>query len=180
MLCMMAGNVWLGAYGRRFDKKTLGAWLCAITAVSFAAFFILPVDNFGLLLAVNAVGCLAMGPTSALVWAMYADVADYGEWKFNRRSTGLVYSASLFALKTGIMIGGFVLPLFLDRFGFVRNAVQTATAVLGIKLAFSLAPGLFAGLKALALVIYPLNQRTVDEIEQELAARRGAPAAAGA
>lgn len=176
MLCMMAGNVWLGAYGRRFDKKTLGAWLCVITAVSFAAFFILPVDNFGLLLEVNAVGCLAMGPTSALVWAMYADVADYGEWKFNRRSTGLVYSASLFALKTGIMIGGFVLPLFLDRFGFVRNAVQTATAVLGIKLAFSLAPGLFAGLKALAFVIYPLNQRKVDEIERELAARRNAPA----
>jgi GPH family glycoside/pentoside/hexuronide:cation symporter len=180
MLSMMLGCVCLGAFARKLDKKTLGAWLCVVTAISFGVFFVLPVDNFGLLLAVNAVGTFCMGPTSALVWAMYADVADYGEWKFHRRSTGLIYSASLFALKTGIMIGGFVLPLFLDRFGFVRNVAQTATALLGIKLAFSLAPAAFAGLKGLAFIIYPLNQTKVDEIERALAARRGdaAPAVA--
>ena len=116
----------------------------------------------------------AAGPTSALTWALYGDVADYGEWKFGRRSTGLVYSASLFAIKTGLLVGGFLLPLFLDRFGFVRNAAQTATALLGITLAFSIAPGLFALLKAGALLIYPLDQKRVDAIEQELASRRAA------
>jgi GPH family glycoside/pentoside/hexuronide:cation symporter len=69
-------------------------------------------------------------------------------------------------------VGGFLLPLFLDHFGFVRNAVQTATALLGITLAFSIAPGLFAFLKAGALLIYPLDQKRVDEIEVALAARR--------
>ncbi|HYD82849.1 MAG TPA: MFS transporter, partial [Opitutus sp.] len=116
MLAMMLGTTCLGVFARKLDKKTLAAWLSAITGVSFIAFFFLPVDNFWLLVGVNAVGTFCMGPTSALVWAMYADVADYGEWKFNRRSTGLVYSASLFALKTGIMLGGFILPLFLDQF----------------------------------------------------------------
>jgi GPH family glycoside/pentoside/hexuronide:cation symporter len=109
---------------------------------------------------------------------MYADVADFGEWKFHRRSTGLVYSSSLFALKTGIMVGGFVLPWFLARFGFVRDVAQTVTALLGIKLAFSLAPGFFAALKAATLLAYPLKQSRVDEIEQALAARRAAPAGA--
>jgi len=42
----------------------------------------------------------------------------------------------------------------------------------GITLAFSIAPALFALLKAVALMIYPLNQKRVDEIERELAARR--------
>lgn len=180
MLSMMLGCVCLGAFARKLDKRKLAAWLSATTAVAWIAFYFLPPDNFTLLLIVNALGTFAMGPTSALVWAMYADVADYGEWKFNRRSTGLVYSASLFALKTGIMIGGFVLPFFLDRFGFVRNVAQTATAILGIKLAFSIMPGLFAGLKAAALLVYPLNQKKVDEIERELAARRTTPAPAGA
>ena len=32
---------------------------------------------------------------------MLADVADYGEWKFNRRTTGLCFSASVLAQKLG-------------------------------------------------------------------------------
>lgn len=139
-------------------------------------FFVLPTDNYWLLVLVNACGTFCMGPTSALTWAMYGDVADYGEWKFGRRSTGLVYSASLFSIKTGIMVGGALVPVFLANFGFIPNVAQTATAVLGITLAFSLMPGLFAILKGAALWIYPLDQRRVDEVEQVLALRRGSEA----
>jgi GPH family glycoside/pentoside/hexuronide:cation symporter len=172
MACMMLGTACLGLFARMADKRSLAALLSLITGVSFASFYLLPPDNFGLLLAVNAVGTFCMGPTSALVWAMYADVADYGEWKFGRRSTGLVYSASLFALKTGTMIAGWLLPWFLDHFGFVRNVEQTASAVLGITLAFSLMPGALALLKAATLWLYPLNQTKVDLIERELRERR--------
>jgi hypothetical protein len=40
-----------------------------------------------------------------MAWATYADVADYGEWKFGRRTTGLVFSAAQFAQKFGLTIG---------------------------------------------------------------------------
>jgi GPH family glycoside/pentoside/hexuronide:cation symporter len=175
MLSMMLGSGALGTVAHRIDKKYLAAALSALTGVSFLIFYFLPPDNFWLLLTVNALGTFCMGPTSALVWAMYADVADYGEWKFHRRSTGLVYSASLFALKTGTMIAGFLLPLLLDQFGFVRNAAQTATALIGINLAFSIVPGVLALCKAATLLLYPLNQRKVDEIESALKERRVAP-----
>jgi GPH family glycoside/pentoside/hexuronide:cation symporter len=135
-------------------------------------FYFLPIDQFGWLVAVNAVGYLCMGPTSALTWALYGDVADYGEWKFRRRSTGLVFSASLFSIKTGIMVGGFLLPLFLASFGYVKDAEQTPKALLGITLAFSIVPGVIALLKAGALLIYPLSQKRVDEIERGLTSRR--------
>ena len=39
-------------------------------------------------------------------------------------------------------------------------------ALLGIAIAFSIGPALFALLKAVALLIYPLNQKRVDEIER--------------
>jgi len=173
-LGLVLGTACLGPIARKIDKKYYAATLSAITGLCFVAFYFLPKDNYPLQLALNAVAQFCAGPTSALTWALYGDVADYGEWKFGRRSTGLVYSASLFAIKTGLLVGGFLLPFFLDQFGFVRNATQTATALLGITLAFSLAPGLFALLKAVALLIYPLNQKRVDEIERELAARRAA------
>jgi GPH family glycoside/pentoside/hexuronide:cation symporter len=54
----------------------------------------------------------------------------------------------------------------------VKNAEQTPRALLGITLAFSLVPGFIALLKAVALLIYPLNQKRVSQIERELAARR--------
>ena len=50
--------------------------------------------------------------------------------------------------------------------------MQTPRALLGIALAFSIVPGFIALLKAAALFIYPLNQKRMDEIEQELNARR--------
>jgi GPH family glycoside/pentoside/hexuronide:cation symporter len=176
MLAQILGTAALGFIVRRVDKKKLAAALSWTTGASFAVFFFLPADQYWLLVGINALGTFCMGPTSALTWAMYGDVADYGEWKFGRRSTALVYSASLFSIKTGIMIGGTLVPLFLGLFGFVRNEAQGSQAILGITLAFSLAPGLFAILKGIALWIYPLDQRRVDEIEQGLAARRAAGA----
>ena len=126
-----------------------------------------------LMIALNMLAQLCAGPTSALTWALYADVADYGEVKYGRRSTGLIYSASLFSIKAGILIGGFLVPLFLARFGYVKGVeTQTARALMGIAIAFSIGPALFALLKCVALMIYPLNQKRVDEIERELAARR--------
>jgi len=176
-LGLVLGTAGLGSIARKIDKKYYATALSTITGLCFASFFFLPKDAFGLQLALNALAQFCAGPTSAITWALYGDVADYGEWKFGRRSTGLVYSASLFSIKTGIVVGGFLLPLFLEQFGFVRNAVQTANALLGITLAFSIAPSLLALLKAGALMIYPLNQARVDEIEQELTARRASASA---
>jgi GPH family glycoside/pentoside/hexuronide:cation symporter len=108
---------------------------------------------------------------------MYADVADYGEWKFGRRSTGLVYSASLFAIKTGTAVAGLLLPWILAKYGYIANVAQSASSVLGITLSFSLFPAGFATLKAVSLWIYPLSRAKVNEIENDLAARRAAASA---
>ena len=180
MLAQIAGTIALGFIARKVDKKYAAALLCTITGLCFMTFYFLPKEQYALLVIVNAIGYLCMGPTSALTWALYGDVADYGEWKFRRRSTGLVFSASLFSIKTGIVVGGFLLPLFLYLFGYAKPPEgadyieQTPTAILGITLAFSLVPGLIALLKAGSLLIYPLNQRRVSEIEQALEARRAA------
>ncbi len=174
-LGLVLGTVCLSPIARKVDKKYYAAALSTVTGLCFLAFFFVPKGEFGLMIAVNMLAQFCAGPTSALTWALYGDVADYGEVKYGRRSTGLIYSASLFSIKSGVLVGGFLVPLFLAKFGYVKGeATQTANALLGIAIAFSLAPALFALLKAVALVIYPLNQKRVDEIEAELAARRAA------
>ena len=172
-LGLMLGTMCLGPIARTIDKKYYAAALSLVTGLCFLSFFFVPKGHFGLMIALNMLAQFCAGPTSALTWALYADVADYGELKYGRRSTGLIYSASLFSIKAGILIGGFLVPLFLAQFGYVKGAeTQTARALLGIAIAFSIGPAFFALLKCVALLIYPLNQKRLDEIEQELAARR--------
>ncbi len=177
-LGLVLGTICLGPFARKVDKKCYAAALSLVTSVCFLSFFFVPKGHFWILVAANLIAQFCAGPTSALTWALYGDVADYGEVKYGRRSTGLIYSASLFSIKSGILIGGFLVPLFLAKFGYAKGAeTQTARAVLGITLAFSVGPALFAMLKAVALMIYPLDQRRVDGIERELVARRVAAAA---
>lgn len=172
-LGLVLGTMCLGPIARKVDKKYYAAALSLVTGLCFLAFYFVPQGNFWLLVSANVVAQFCAGPTSALTWALYGDVADYGEVQYGRRSTGLIYSASLFSVKAGILVGGFLVPLFLARFGYVKGAeTQTATALLGITLAFSIGPAIFALLKAVALMIYPLDQKRVDEIERELTKRR--------
>ncbi|MCS5932553.1 MFS transporter [Klebsiella pneumoniae subsp. pneumoniae] len=61
------------------------------------------------------------------------NAADYGEWKFGRRITGLSYSGNLFALKMGMAVAGAAVGFSLGLFGYQAGATaQTPLATMGI------------------------------------------------
>ncbi len=159
-------------FSSRWGKRELMVGLTLANAAAMASFYILPPENFWLMVAVNAVGTFIVGPTPALVWAMYADVADYGEWKFGHRSTALVFSAAQFAQKLGLTIGGFLSGWILHLVGFVANEAQSTGALTGIRLMFTLIPAAFAVASAVAIWFYPIGEDKVALIERELEARK--------
>lgn len=158
----------------RFEKRRLMIILTLLNAAAMATFFFIPPDQYGVMLLVNGFGALVVGPTPALVWSMYADCADYGEWKTGRRTTGLVFSTVQFSHKMGLAIGASLAGLFLSWFGFVANTAQSDSAMLGIRLIFSVFPTAFALLGVLAIYFYPINRDMLHTMERELIARRGA------
>ncbi|MCF3650880.1 MFS transporter [Synoicihabitans lomoniglobus] len=173
-LCNVAGILCVGFFLRNFDKKPLAVMMCVGTALSIFSFYFIPADSFALMVVVNAAGTFMFGPTAAIIWSMYGDVAAYGEYKFGRRSTGLIHSASLFSLKTGSMIAGSLAGGLMAYFGFVANETQTERSIFGITLMFSVIPAIFALGKALAIWVYPLDAKKMAEIETALAERRTA------
>lgn len=175
-LAMMAGAWATPFFTRYFTKKTLMIWLSLLNAVSMAVFYFIPANQFALMMVVSIVGTFLSGPTPALVWSMYGDVADYGEWKFGRRATGLVISAATFAQKVGWAIGAGIVPWLLASMGYVANAAQTPSAITAIKLVFAIFPAVLGVLCAVTMVFYPLEDSEVLRIERELAARKAAPA----
>jgi GPH family glycoside/pentoside/hexuronide:cation symporter len=139
-----------------------------------AVFFFIPPEQYWLMVAINCLGTLAAGPTPALVWSMYADCADYGEWKSGRRTTALVFSTIQFSHKMGLAVGAGLAGIVLSWFGFVANEMQTDTSMLGIRFMFSLFPTAFALLGVIALYFYPIDSKTIAKVERDLSERHAA------
>jgi GPH family glycoside/pentoside/hexuronide:cation symporter len=178
MWAMILGVACTKWFTARWGKKQLMIVLCTVNALSMGVLFFFPPGMFWWVFVINFVGTVLNGPTPALVWAMYADAADYGEWKFNRRTTALNFSAAQFGQKMGLAIGGATAGWCLAWFGFVANTAQNDETLLGIRLLFAIAPAGFALLNVIALCFYPLHEGMVKQMERELAARKGEPAPA--
>jgi GPH family glycoside/pentoside/hexuronide:cation symporter len=173
LLAMVAGIACTRALASRFDKRSLVIVLATLNALAMAGFYFIPPEQFLLMVVVNMFATFVIGPTIALVWAMYADTADYGEWKSGRRTTGLVFSALQFAQKLGLAVGAGLTGIILSLFGFIANEVQSDQSINGIRLMFSVFPAVLAMAGVVAVLFYPLRDTKVKEIEAELNERHG-------
>lgn len=155
-----------------YDKRSLMLFLTLSNAIIMGLMFYIPNDYYWTMLSVNALASLLAGPTPALVWAMYGDVADFGEWKYKRRTTALVFSAAQFAQKLGLTIGGVLPTAVLAYVGYEANMAQSETAMMGIRLIFTWLPALFSIVAGLAFIFYPLRDTQLEQIEKDLIDRR--------
>ncbi len=155
-----------------YDKRSLMLFLMLSNAMTMGLMFYIPNDYYWTMLSVNALASLLAGPTPALVWAMYGDVADFGEWQYRRRTTALVFSAAQFAQKLGLTIGGVLPTAVLTYVGYEANMAQSETALLGIRLIFTWLPAAFAIIAGLAFIFYPLRDSQLAQIEIDLVDRR--------
>lgn len=171
-LAFIVGSLTTKVFTRFASRRQLMIGLTIVNALAMASFYFLDPQNLPLLYAMNILACFAAGPTPAIVWSMYADTADYGEWKFGRRTTGLVFSATVFVQKVGLAIGSAMIGWLLSYYGYVADVAQTPRSLHGIMLLFSVLPGVFALLSGLAIFFYKLDEPQVKEIERDLAARK--------
>jgi len=157
----------------RFDKRALMIIANLLAASSMCASYLIPVDQFGLTLAFYTVGIFAFGVIITLLFAMYTDCAEYGEWVTGKNNAGLTVSASMFSLKAGSAFGS-ALPLaILSWFSFDKALPQQPQeAIEGIQLMFNVVPALFFGLAGVLMLGYKIDRALLAQIERELAERR--------
>ena len=156
----------------RFGKRDLYIVSLFLSAVFMLLFLVLPAHAVPLMFAIEILRQLSYGLTTPLLWAMMADVADYGEWTTGRRATGIVYSALVFGLKVGLGFGGGIGGWALARYGYVPNAVQSVHALLGIRVVASVFAATSYFLGVVCLFFYKIDKRLNIRITGELAERR--------
>jgi Na+/melibiose symporter-like transporter len=156
----------------RFGKRNLFLVSMVLTGILAAVLFVLPPHATAAIFASEILRQFAFGISCPVLWAMMADVADYGEWKTGRRATGTVTAAVVFALWAGLALGGAIAGWLFDSYGYVSNAVQTARSLQGILLTASVYSGLAFFATAVCLVFYGITPAKNQTISEELAERR--------
>jgi len=154
----------------RFGKKAVAIVGFTLATIFAAAFILLPADAIGATYVLEYVRALSYAPTIPLIWAMFADVADYAEWTTHRRTTGIVFATILFALKAGLSLGGAIAGWLLSGYGYRANVQQTAHALLGIRLSASVYPAIFLAVVVVCLLFYKISKQLNLQIQDELAA----------
>lgn len=152
----------------RFGKKNTFSYAALISAGLSFLFFFIPGDQILLIFLLNVFIGVSAGIILPLGWSMYADIADYSEWKTGRRATGLVFSSSSMSQKFGWTIGGAISGWLLAGFGFEPNVEQSEAALLGIRLMISVIAGFGALISFGFIRMYKLDESFMLKVKADL------------
>jgi GPH family glycoside/pentoside/hexuronide:cation symporter len=159
---------------RFLDKKLLLMLLMSGTGVLSMAFFFIPKDQIALMFALQIVIGLVLGPKSPLAFSMYADTADYNEWRTGRRATALTFAAATFSQKLGTALAAAVMASVFTALGYVANTTQTSRSQTGIRVLMSFIPAAFAFVAVAVMMLYKLDKHKMAQIQVDLAERKAA------
>jgi GPH family glycoside/pentoside/hexuronide:cation symporter len=173
MLASIAGAMATAPLGKWLGKRKLFIYALLFSGGVNALFIFCGPNDIGAIFSIGIISEFGAAIFPTLFFAMLGDVADYSEYKNGRRATGLVYSAGSFVTKFGGGLAAALIGAVLAAFHY--NGMDSSTiegAIPGIKMLMSWIPALVALLAAILMTIYPLNQTKLDEITEELEARR--------
>jgi len=173
IIFMIVGIAFSKPLADKFGKRDIfGGALFLSTLFLFAFLFYSP-ESTSLIYISYILHGFTYGITIPLLWAMIADVADYSEWKNNRRATAIIFSAMIFGLKAGLTIGGGLVAGILAIYGYnIDLQIQNPGTINGIKLSVSLYASIPFFIAVACLFFYEIGKKMEQKIEEELENRR--------
>jgi glycoside/pentoside/hexuronide:cation symporter, GPH family len=156
----------------RIGKKNTFLYSMIIAGILSCVFFTFKEDDIFLIFSFQCLISICAGSIFPLLWSMYADIADYSEWKTGRRATGLIFSSSSMSQKLGWTLGGALTGWLLAYYGFEANKIQSGEAQTGIRMMLSFIPAVGAILSAAFIFFYRLSDSFMNKVSEELSERR--------
>ena len=145
------------ALAAKFGKRNVSMVGCVVAVIGTALMWVNS-TSVPLLVAAIFLKTAGLAPICILVFAMLGDTALYGEWKFNVKNEGLIFSATTFAEKVGNALGGALISFLMAATGFVEGAAtQSASAIFGMKLGMIAGPMIIAAAVFVLLIFYRLD-----------------------
>jgi len=157
----------------RFGKRAVALTSFGLSTLTACALYLLPPTAAWGMLGLHVLGAIVYAPSVAVMWAMYADAADYSEWQTGRRFTGMVFATIGFSLKAGLALGSAsFLWLLAGCFGYDTQHPTAPQAVEGYRIASSFVVGALFAACTLCMATNRLTKQTTLRMADELAQRR--------
>lgn len=160
----------------RFGKRNVFMSSLFVSTLFVILFYFYPPQSVGVIFGSQILHGFFYGISTPILWAMIADVADYSEWKNNRRATAIIFSAMMVGLKAGLSIGSSLVAWILGMYHYVpkSDAPQAESAVIGTKMLVSIYPAIPFLLAVGLLFFYVIDKKMELRLESDLKQRRAA------
>ncbi|WP_149274251.1 MFS transporter [Pareuzebyella sediminis] len=180
IIFMIVGITFSKWFADKYGKKDVFRIALFLSTLFIIVFYFFSKTAIALIFVSQILHGFFYGLTIPLLWAMIADVADFSEWKNNRRATAIIFSAMMVGLKGGLSIGSALLTWILGLYDYITkeaagaaaSVVQPESAVQGTKLLVSIYPAIPFLLAIALLFFYEINKKMEVQIEKELNFRR--------
>lgn len=164
---IFAGPIWLQIGYRLGKHRTAVAGEIAQVAINLGLLFVTP-EALPLLIGLTVAQGLAQGSGNLMLRAMVSDVADKQRLETRVDRTGLLFSIFSLTGKAATAVAvGVALPL-VGWLGFRPGGVNSAEALLGLKLVFALGPALAHALSAWLIAGFDLDEARHGDIRRQL------------
>ena len=180
IIFMIVGIAFSKRLADKYGKRDVFKVALFISTLFIIVFYFFSKNSVELMFASQILHGFFYGLTIPLLWAMIADVADYSEWKNNRRATAIIFSAMMAGLKGGLSIGSALVTWILGLFSYVTKEaaivgellVQPESAIQGTKMLVSIFPAIPFLIAIGLLFFYEINKTMEVKIELDLKERR--------
>ncbi|MFN4364904.1 MFS transporter [Chryseobacterium hispalense] len=177
IIMMIVGITFSKKFADKYGKRDTFIASLFISTLFVLFFVFYPSKAIGMMFLSQILHGFFYGISTPLLWAMIADVADYSEWKNNRRATAIIFSAMMVGLKVGLSIGSSLVALIIGKYGYIstegtENVVQPETVAAGAKMLVSVFPSIPFFIACGLLLFYKINKKMEVQIEKDLAERR--------
>ena len=170
-LCALGGSAIYGFVSKIFDKKVVYLFCIAAAGVTSVAFSFVPNDGVLALIIIQIVFSLVMGPTGAIMFATYTDVAAYLKHKKGNDTEGLAMSVGSLCNKSGWSIGPTLTLILLGLVNYTPDVEQSDEVLSALVGMMSWGPAVACLIAFVGMAVYPLNRNRMDRITRELQER---------
>ena len=180
IIFMILGITVSKKFADKYGKRDVFMIALFISTIFIILFYFFSKNSVVLMFVSQILHGFFYGITIPLLWAMIADVADYSEWKNNRRATAIIFSAMMVGLKGGLSIGSATVAWILGLYGYLvkdfdgvkESVIQPETAIQGTKMLISIYPAIPFLLAMGLMFFYEINKKKETQIELDLKERR--------
>ncbi|MBA4197390.1 MAG: MFS transporter [Chitinophaga sp.] len=161
-------------FANKYGKRNVFMGSLFISTLFIIFFYFTSPKSIAVIFTAQILHGFFYGISTPILWTMIADVADFSEWKNNRRATAIIFSAMMVGLKAGLSIGSSLVSFILGKYHYVANSKtgQTAEAIKGTKMLISIYPAITFLIAVALLFFYEINKKMEVQIEADLKQRR--------